>query len=234
VLQTVFIMFEVEVKSLISNQEDMEKLKERIDSNYPDKKLVDKNRQLNHYFDMNGSLEELAGNINGLVTDEALDAFYTLAKTNPQDYSLRTRLINGNRLILVLKIAGESGDSQNGSIRREFEAEITGVDMEGLDKIVLGCGFGYLSKWSREREEYELQNGLNICLDKNAGYGYLVEVEKIGNEGDSLEDIRQEALEIMEILGLEELDSARLGRMFKYYNQNWVDYYGTDKTFVID
>ena len=39
---------------------------------------------------------------------------------------------------------------------------------------------------------------------------------------------------IMARVGVEELKQDRLQRMFDYYNQNWRDYYGTEKTFNID
>ena len=35
-------------------------------------------------------------------------------------------------------------------------------------------------------------------------------------------------------LEVEELDQARLERMFAFYNANWRDYYGTDKVFVVE
>jgi hypothetical protein len=34
-------------------------------------------------------------------------------------------------------------------------------------------------------------------------------------------------------LGIEELDAARLERMFAYYNAHWPEYYGTEKVFDI-
>jgi hypothetical protein len=38
----------------------------------------------------------------------------------------------------------------------------------------------------------------------------------------------------MQELGVDELAQDRLARMFAHYNQNWPDYYGTDKTFTIE
>jgi hypothetical protein len=38
----------------------------------------------------------------------------------------------------------------------------------------------------------------------------------------------------MKNLGVEELSQERLQRMFDYYNKNWAEYYGTDKTFSIE
>jgi hypothetical protein len=43
------------------------------------------------------------------------------------------------------------------------------MTIEQLDKILLDSEFEYLSKWSRERQEYELPD-IHISLDKNAGY----------------------------------------------------------------
>jgi benzoyl-CoA reductase/2-hydroxyglutaryl-CoA dehydratase subunit BcrC/BadD/HgdB len=34
-------------------------------------------------------------------------------------------------------------------------------------------------------------------------------------------------------LELEELSQNRLEKMFKYYNKNWENYYGTDKYFIM-
>lgn len=39
---------------------------------------------------------------------------------------------------------------------------------------------------------------------------------------------------IMARVGVEELDQERLARMFEHYNENWSEYYGTDKTFTIE
>jgi hypothetical protein len=38
----------------------------------------------------------------------------------------------------------------------------------------------------------------------------------------------------MSEIGLVELPQDRLARMFEYYNNNWEDYYGTEKVFNIE
>jgi hypothetical protein len=38
----------------------------------------------------------------------------------------------------------------------------------------------------------------------------------------------------MQELDLKELSQDRLERMFKFYNENWRDYYGTEKVFNIE
>jgi adenylate cyclase class IV len=99
----------------------------------------------------------------------------------------------------------------------------------------LESGFKYQAKWSREREEYDYK-GMNVCLDKNAGYGYLAEFEKVlqGGDDSALASARAEIESVMRELGVAELPQDRLERMFAHYNQNWPDYYGTDKVFVIE
>ncbi len=74
---------------------------------------------------------------------------------------------------------------------------------------------------------------MNVCIDKNAGYGYLAEFERIVGEGDDHAAVRAELEAAMAELGVLELPQDRLARMFDFYNQNWAEYYGTDKTFTI-
>lgn len=71
-------------------------------------------------------------------------------------------------------------------------------------------------------------------MDKNAGYGYLAEFEKIVTDEAEADSVREELDALMAELEVEELDQERLARMFSFYNTNWPDYYGTDKTFTIE
>ncbi len=75
---------------------------------------------------------------------------------------------------------------------------------------------------------------MNISIDKNAGYGYLAEFEKITTDESKLDAIKQELLAFMETVGASELKQDRLERMFAHYNAHWPEYYGTEKTFIIE
>ena len=116
--------------------------------------------------------------------------------------------------------------------RMEFEEPVN-ISLDELDKLVLSAGYEYQAKWSREREEYEYK-GANVCLDCNAGYGYLAEFEKIVHDEALADKVREEIDVIMAELDVVELSQERLARMFDFYNQNWPDYYGTDRTFTIE
>ena len=73
-----------------------------------------------------------------------------------------------------------------------------------------------------------------MTIDKNAGYGYLAEFEIIESDPSRADGAKAKLREIIKNVGLEELDQARLGRMFAYYNAHWPEYYGTEKIFVIE
>jgi len=137
----------------------------------------------------------------------------------------------GNTVSIVIKASVGDDTSDNGIKRIEFEQDLK-LTHDELDGIMLRAGLEYQAKWSREREEYT-SGQLHICIDKNAGYGYLVEFEMMTSDEMKLDDLRSEILSIMSDLGVEELSQDRIERMFTHYNTNWSKYYGTDKTFTI-
>jgi len=148
------------------------------------------------------------------------------------DFSIRTREVNG-KVKLVLKASVGDDTSANGVSRIEFDEEVEGKTLDELDKFLLDAGFTYQAKWSRSRKEY-VCNNTNVCIDKNAGYGYVAEFEKVVPDKNEQQAIEQEIRDFMKELECEELRQERLERMFAHYNENWPDYYGTDKTFVVE
>lgn len=73
-----------------------------------------------------------------------------------------------------------------------------------------------------------------VCIDKNAGYGYLAEFEVVTEAEKEIESVKSDLLKFMSEMGVEELKQDRLERMFDFYNKNWPDYYGTDKIFIVE
>ena len=107
------------------------------------------------------------------------------------------------------------------------------VSFDELNLRLIGAGLSYQAKWSREREHFDL-GSIHITVDKNAGYGYLAEFEKMIDDGREAEYAKQELKALMAELKCAELPQDRLERMFKHYNEHWVEYYGTDKTFIVE
>lgn len=219
--------YEIEIKSLLGAEPEKNLFLERL-TKLGGTKSGETVAQLNHYF-IGGSHAKLGESVNDffdvptnerLVTTLALDA----------DFSIRSREVLG-KVKLVVKASIGDGNGANGISRMEFEENVP-ITMQELDQILLDAGFVYQSKWSRERTEYRIGE-VTICLDKNAGYGYVAEFETVVTDITKQDEVKQRLYALMEQLGVSEVDPGRLERMFEYYNNNWQDYYGTNNTFEI-
>ncbi len=221
--------FEIEIKSLLGEKAKADELVEKMRALDPGLKKTAHNSQLNHYF-KGGDLHQLYEKVEHLFAGEQHDRFQKIAEKG-SDFSVRTRQKN-DEVLLVMKAALDGGTSSNTVSRMEFEEPVK-VSLEELDELVLAAGFDYEAKWSRDREEYQYKD-VAVCIDHNAGYGYLAEFETVTEDESSLGQVRDNLEALMAELGVEELPQERLARMFAFYNENWPDYYGTDKTFNIE
>ncbi len=222
--------YEVEIKSLLGEKDNADKLLEKMKED-PSFKSHGEHKQLNHYFtdgDLNRLYEKIAE--KDILSGDKLEAFKKISD-EAKDCSVRTRLADKD-VILVIKASVDDTTSSNGTARMEFETKVD-LTLEQLDQLVLDSGFSYQAKWSRERQEFGYK-GVNVTIDKNAGYGYLAEFEKVVEDPSLVEQIKDEIRAIIGEIGVAELPQDRLARMFDYYNQNWQDYYGTDKVFNIE
>lgn len=220
---------EIEIKSLLGEKENAAALKDKMCTLDPKAACVSTNKQLNHYFEGN-DVESLYEKTHHLFAKEAQDKFKMIAEKGT-NFSVRTRQ-KDETVLLVVKASLDEGSSENTVSRLEFEEEVD-MTLAELDRLVLSTGFTYQAKWSRDREEYSYK-GINVCIDRNAGYGYLAEFEKVLDDEGEIAEARKELVSIMNELDAEELPQDRLERMFEHYNKNWDEYYGTDKTFVIE
>ncbi len=222
---------EVEVKSLLGERTVADALRAKIKAAPYSASLKGKSSQLNHYF-LPGDAEKLFDRLKGhfdTVRQEKLRHILTEGK----NHSVRTRTYNDGKALLVLKASIDDTTSSNGLLRIEFEEEVPGLDITALDAVLLDAGFAYQAKWSRDREEYTLADGTVVCLDRNAGYGYLAEFERMVATAAEAEAARDGIRALMAELGAEELPQDRLERMFAFYNEHWPEYYGTEKIFTL-
>ncbi len=222
--------YEVEIKSLLGGQENADALRVAMLKADPATRLLGRSSQLNHYFE-GGNLEALAESVaNRCLSVDTCVQFEDVAR-RARTFSVRTRQ-KGDAVYFIVKASVDDTSSANGISRIEFEENVT-IPLSALDALILGSGFTYQAKWSREREEY-LCRGITVCLDKNAGYGWIAEFEKLVQDEHAIAAAREEIRALMSDLGAEELPQARLERMFAYYNAHWQDYYGTDMTFAVE
>lgn len=225
--------YEVEIKALLGSSERADKIRQKMKALDPTCKLEPKNKQRNHYFE-GGDLKTLAEYFAPQFPEESRVRFLDLVK-RAKTSSVRTREKDGppaGGVFLVVKASVDDTTSENGIARIEFEEKVQ-LTLDELDKLVLASGFAYQAKWSREREEYVCR-GTNVTLDKNAGYGWLAEFERVVTNEEELEKTRDGIRALMRELNVEELPQDRLERMFAYYNEHWPEYYGTEKVFVVE
>ena len=237
--------YEVEVKALLGSEKRAEEVRKAMRKADASCTLVSKNRQLNHYFD-GGQLDALEKAISSQLSKDARLRFHDIAE-KAKEFSVRTRRFDrltagekdpstmlgaSGEVLLVVKASVGDDSSANGISRIEFEEKVS-VSLDALDKMILGCGFKYQAKWSRGREEY-LCKGVNVTLDKNAGYGWLAEFERVVDDENQLGVAEKQVRALMKELGVEELPQDRLERMFAFYNKHWEEYYGTERIFVIE
>lgn len=218
--------YEIEIKCLLGSRENAERLRAKMKEIDPSLESIGSHRQLNHYFEGTGDFKAVAQILAG---EDTRKAFIELAE-KAKDFSLRTRDADGT-VLLVLKASIDDTTSANGTARREFEERVD-LSLDELDHAILAAGFTYQSKWSREREEYKF-SGVNVMIDRNAGYGYLAEFESIEDDPSRADAAKTNLRALMQSVGCEELNQDRLARMFAFYNAHWPEYYGTEKVFDI-
>lgn len=221
--------YEIEIKSLLGKNENAENLITRIHKNDPKATLQEESNQLNHYF-VGSALAVLARELHHSLSPSDKDLL-TEIQNNSIEHSIRTRK-NNNDVYLILKGKADQTTSANGTARIELEVRTDGYSLEELDTILVKTGYTYQAKWSRYRRQYVYKD-MTLCIDKNAGYGYVAEFEKITTDKGLLEQTKESIRQEMRALQVEELSQDRLQRMFEHYNANWQDYYGTDKIFTI-
>lgn len=223
--------YEIEIKVLLGDADQKDIFMDKIHQAFPEVLYRYTESQLNHYFEW-GSLSSLQSIFGSYVTpdqDTKLDHIKNTAKT----FSVRTRA-TPTQTIIVVKATVNDESSSNGTARIEWEVDLAPMTLDEMDSLLLEAGFSYQAKWSRDREWYELDRDIVLCLDKNAWYGYLAEFERVITDVDQIENTRAELLQIIHSLWYEELDQARLARMFDFYNKNWRDYYGTEEVFTLE
>jgi predicted adenylyl cyclase CyaB len=221
--------FEVEIKSLLGGSDARDALLTAMQERDVETVCTSKNAQLNHYFE-GGDVVKLGEMVMSLFAEHEQEKLRMMIAKG-KDFSVRTREKDGT-VLLVLKASVDEGTSANTVSRLEFEEQVQ-LTLSELDALVQEAGFRYQAKWSRSREEYAYK-GIVVCLDKNAGYGYLAEFEKIVQDEGMVGEARGEIEALMQELGVSELSQERLARMFDFYNKHWPEYYGTEKVFSIE
>lgn len=234
--------YEIEIKSLLGSKASADDLIAKMRQADPNLKILGSHKQLNHYF-VGNDLKSLSDKVQELLDDSSRAKLKDLSE-RAKDFSVRTREADG-QVKLVVKATVDDTTSENGTARLEWEHPIN-LGLDELDKLILSVEFACQAKWSRERQEFAYhpadggtatsrpKSEVIVSIDKNAGYGYLAEFEMVIDDASKSDETKSFIRALMDELGAAELPQDRLERMFKFYNDHWRDYYGTDKTFTLE
>lgn len=221
--------YEIEIKSLLGSRENAIALRARMAALDPGHELIGSSRQLNHYF-LPGDMQALHENVAQLFAPDEQERLRRIVSEG-KGFSVRTRETD-DQVLFVIKASIDDSTSDNGVARIEFESPVP-LALSEIDQRLLDAGLAYQAKWSREREGYVIKD-VTVTIDRNAGYGYVAEFEKVIDDPAHADTVQKDLRALMAELGVEELPQDRLERMFAHYNEHWPEYYGTDEIFTIE
>jgi len=103
--------------------------------------------------------------------------------------------------------------------REEIEIKLDLKEFENANRLFEFLGFKNEIIWLRTRNVFSWKN-VKVMLDNTKGYGYILELEKMGDlasEDKIIKDLRRK----MEFLGIEETPKEEFSKKFEYYKNNW-------------
>lgn len=106
--------------------------------------------------------------------------------------------------------------------RKEFEIKINKEDFDDMIGLFRSLGFEIEIEWRRSRLEYR-GGDMKILLDDTEGYGKILELERMAEDGKENE-YYEALLGEMKKLGVEQITSKQeFNEKFEYYKKNWKD-----------
>jgi predicted adenylyl cyclase CyaB len=92
-------------------------------------------------------------------------------------------------------------------------------NFKNLGKLFNALGHDVEIKWLRKRNQFNW-DGIKICLDYTQGYGYILELEKISNE-ENKNQVLKELKQKLHKLNIEETPKEIFTEKYNDYKENW-------------
>lgn len=231
--------YEVELKVLLWNTFPPDTFVRALTKDFISIKETTEVKHRNHYFE----IPHRAQVIPAFEERLPIDHEQKIQIAEFRDWTnivIRTREITkgeSKEVLLVMKSTVWLWTSQNGAVRKELEVKVP-MPIEDLDAILVAqAEIVPQAKWSRIRRTFDIVDKdwfyFTVCLDKNAGYGYLAEFEVVVNNPKVIDSVKNKLHECIKLMWLDELPEDRLHRMFEFYNKNWQVFYETENYFSI-
>jgi len=104
--------------------------------------------------------------------------------------------------------------------RKEFEIKINREDFDDMVELFQSLGYKIEIEWQRNRLEYKNAD-MKVLLDDTKGYGKILEIEKMVEEGNENEAHESLSTEIKKF-GIDKTTSKEeFNEKFEYYKSNW-------------
>ncbi|MBU2562419.1 MAG: NUDIX domain-containing protein [Nanoarchaeota archaeon] len=105
--------------------------------------------------------------------------------------------------------------------REEVEMRLKHEDFDKAKEIFNLIGLNTQIKWLRKRNQFNWER-VKVCLDYTKGYGYIIELEKIGTDQNK-EQVLEELKQKLKQLGISITPKQEFEKAFEYYKNNWRD-----------
>lgn len=121
---------------------------------------------------------------------------------------------DGNQAFIIFK-KGKIHDN----FREEIDIKYNRNDFKKIENLFKKLGLKEEIKWFRKRRVYQWE-GTKVFLDDTKGYGFIIELEKIGRVGEERK-IHKQLENKLKSLGIEITPKKVFNKKFKYYKKNW-------------
>jgi len=112
---------------------------------------------------------------------------------------------------------------KSGNVHDEFMEEVEIItkrgDFELLERFLNKLGHTAKIKWLRDRKEFNW-DGIKVSLDYTRGYGYILELEKMGTDEDK-EMILKELKQKLNEFNIPITSKEEFNKRFNDYKKNW-------------
>jgi predicted adenylyl cyclase CyaB len=104
-------------------------------------------------------------------------------------------------------------------IREEIEIFTENESFDNLGKLFNELRYNVEIKWLRSRNQFDW-NGIKVCIDYTKGYGYIIELEKLGSE-ENKEEVLKELKQKLNELNIPLTSREEFDERYNYYKENW-------------
>lgn len=219
---------EIEIKCLLNGENGKQALLRKLKQAFPQHKKLKSRRVISYFYKAGATHTQILEVGSQLLNNDELTQLKNVLE-HSDALVVKARSID-TTVYFSVKGSTKGDDPVHAVNRIEFEAVID-PSLEEVGQIIEQTGIKIASKWSSERSFYALTPELEMNLEFVGGYGYKAELEMLIDNNDSHQDAINTISEAAQQLDLQEASQELFGKMYKYYNEHWQEYFNSNKEF---